>query len=138
MQKFRIVREAGKGTAKTMILLFKNWDTFSSVETSQQQDHKFINFASLLSFSFSPVVSDGEVSLSIYRNRPDERCHHLKDLGRRRRILHFDDRFLDLTFYPVSLITNNLHSSLSSSSQQPWGGGGPALTSGSKDLPAST
>ena len=76
MQKFRIVRKAGKGIGKTRILLFENWDTFSSVDTSQQQDHNFINFASLL--SFFPLVSDGEVSLSIYQNRPDERCHPLE------------------------------------------------------------
>ena len=85
MQKFRIVRKAGKGTGKTKIRLFKNWDTISSVETSQQQDHNLVNFASLLSFSFSPLVSDGEGPLSIDRNRPDERCHPLKGSWKKKR-----------------------------------------------------
>ena len=85
MQKFRIVRKAGKGTGKTRILLFKNWDTFSSVETSQQQGHNFINFASLLSLSFSPLVSDGEGPLSIHRNRPVEDCHPLSGSWKKKR-----------------------------------------------------
>ena len=48
MQKYRVIRKAVRETGKTRDLYVQNWDTLSSLETSQQKDQNNPNLASLL------------------------------------------------------------------------------------------